>query len=277
MPTLAALERRHATLMREVDAAIRPVIDAIDVADLARHNKLYLAYGDDKFRHFVGTERRRYLKVLDLIQRYHPGGTVADLGCFIPYLPLLLARVGYRVKMVDKYELYGPKVHGTLLEFATKAGIELLDLDILNDNLAPLGTSDVVLLMAVVEHLNGSPKLLMERSRSVMKPDGLFVFEVPNVAELYKRIFHLLGRSPHQDYAAYFASEYPWMGHNREMTVAEVRYLLDQSGFRLERLESYDYTSGEFRTWKGKIGLLLKRLLPIPNAGESVLALGRAS
>lgn len=101
--------------------------------------------------------------------------------------------------------------------------------------------------------------------------------EVPNIAETVKRVGALLGRSPLPDYAAYLDSAYPYMGHNREMTVDEMRYLLERTGYRVELLECYDYAPVKALRLTGHVGLVIKRLLPLPNSGQAIVAVARAA
>jgi len=228
-----------------------------------------------KFKYFVEVEKRRFLKALDIITRDRSQGTVCDLGCFIPYLPLALATIGFDVKIVDKYALYGSRFRDEIFRLAESKSIQVFDLDIVNDGFETLGQNDVVLLMAVVEHLNGSPRYLLEKIHAIIGSDGFFVFEVPNIAELVKRFRAFLGFSPLADYHDYFHSAYPFTGHNREMTVPEVFYMLEHAGFSVEHCDCYDYSKDAVVTWKGRLALSLKAFIPMKHKGQSIIAKAR--
>ena len=154
--------KKYSSLLKNVDRLIMPLINAIDVKDISKHNIGYLDYGIDKFKYFIESERNRFIKVIDLISNSIGQGVICDLGCFIPYLPLALSLLGYKVKIVDNYELYATNYKDNLTIFAEKNNIELFDIDILDNDFDILGKNDVTLLMAVVEHLNGSPKNLVQ-------------------------------------------------------------------------------------------------------------------
>src|SRR2546422_820772 len=94
-PNNSGPQGRLDALLGDVDRSIRPLIDAIDVTDLSRYNAAYRAYGVDKFRHFVEAEKRRFVRALTIVTSDRPSGVVCDLGCFVPYLPLAFARLGY--------------------------------------------------------------------------------------------------------------------------------------------------------------------------------------
>lgn len=276
MPTgLKRLMHQYASLLRDTDRAIGPLLETIRIDDLIKHNAGYKPYATDRQKYFVELEKGRFVTAVDWIEQCRCRGTVCDLGCFIPYLPVALSLLGYRVKIVDKYSLYGHAFKEAIERLAEAHGIELFDLDIVAEDLSPLGANDMVLLMAVVEHLNGTPRALMESVHHTIADGGRLLFEVPNLAAFTKRIQLLFGRSPLPDYATYLDSDYPFLGHNREMTVPEVRYLLEHTGFQIDRIDCYDYHLQTPETWKGRMLRHLTRLAPVKNKHDSILALAR--
>ena len=62
------------------------------------------------------------------------------------------------------------------------------------------------------------------------------------------------------------------MGHNREMTIGEVKYLMSASGFELKHIETYDFNPYSTITKTGLFIKALKPLVPIKNLGECILA-----
>jgi len=266
--------KKYSSLIKDVDRLIMPLIDAIDVRDISKHNIGYLDYGIDKYKCFIEFEKNRFIKVIDLISDSLGQGVVCDLGCFIPYLPVALSLLGYQVKIVDKYELYAANYKNHLTIFAEKNNIELFDLDILEDDFDILGKNDVALLMAVVEHLHGSPKNLFDKIRRIITEKGFLIFEVPNIAQFTKRLKILLGYSPLVDYQLYFNSAYPFSGHNREMTVAEVKYLFEQTGFTIDLLDCYDHYRPSPLTLKNVLVELIKSVTPLRHKGQAILVKG---
>ena len=260
------------TLIAQTDERIRHLLAAIPMDELIAQNPGYKRYADDRFQSFVEVEKKRFVKAIHTITALKPSGTVVDLGCFIPYLPVALSLLGHKVKIVDNYKLYSPRFYAAIETLATTHGIELLDLDILKDDFSALGKSDVVLFMAVAEHLNGSPRVLLSKIHKILKPDGIMLFEVPNIAEFRRRLRFLFGRSPLAHYPDYFYSTYPFTGHNREMTVSEVRFLLNNSQFRTDRLECYDYSSAKPGSLLGWLAVLLKKVAPMRYKQEVIMA-----
>ena len=151
---------------------------------------------------------------------------ICDYGCMLPFLPTALSLLGYNVTIVDKYEYYGEIFKSTVTNYCAENNLKIVDLDILSDPFDMIEKSDISLNLAVVEHLNGSPKDFFNKVRSRIKSDGFFIFDVPNIANLIKRLRLLLGYSPLDDYNYYLNAPYPYMGHIREMTVDEVKLVM---------------------------------------------------
>jgi hypothetical protein len=150
-------------------------------------------------------------------------------------------------------------------------GIELVELDMLQDNLTVLGRNDVVLLTAVVEHLSGSPLSLMNKVKDIIAEDGYLIFEVPNIAEFKKRVLFLVGRSPLPKYEYYLYSAYPFCGHNREMTMQEVKLLMQSTGYEVDFLKCYDYGIKTSSTLRGRMLNFLKKVMPLKDKGSSII------
>jgi len=250
-----------------MNETLRDVVDHVAIDDLSKHNMGLGRYAGDPWHHLVAIEEPRYRRALVMLDDITPG-RVADLGCFVPYMPVALARRGWDVTAVDRYDLYGPSLKDAIRRCATSEGFRIVDADILGE--LDLGHFDAVLLMAVVEHLNGSALPLLGRIHDMLAPEGHLLFEIPNLAELGKRIALLRGRSPLPPIDEYSRSEYPFLGHNREMTVAEVRWLLEAARFRIDRLECFDYSppAPGVKPW-----LVRQMRRRIPAASETIMAL----
>lgn len=272
---ISLLEKKYLSLAKEVESIIRPLVETLDINTISKCNAYYTLYERDRFYHFVENEKRRYFKALDLITHDKSHGSVCDVGCMIPYLPLALARLGYSVKIIDNYDFYGYSFKNAISALAEKNNIQIFDVDILNDSFDPLGKNDVVINMAVVEHLNGTPRFLLKKIHACLAGDGIFIFDVPNIADFLKRIRLMMGISPLADYDIYFNSTYPHIGHNREMTIEEVRYMLLNSDFIIDSIECYDFNPKPVKTIMGHIAAIVKNIVPLKNKRESIIAKAR--
>jgi SAM-dependent methyltransferase len=233
--------RLHRELNR-VRSILEGPLKAIDLDQLSVHNRSYARhYASHRFERFVLAEWPYYAKVLEWYRHHVPeGSSVLEIGTFVPVVPLLLAWEGYRVTTVERLELYGSALD-PMVELLGQHAVNFLNADIMNEAFAP-GTFDNVNLLAVVEHLLGSPKRLLSRIHAMLRPQGALVFAVPNQARLVRRLGLFFGGiSVHGNYEDYFESEYPYEGHHREYTKPEVVLALTRSGFRIESLDSVRY------------------------------------
>lgn len=259
---------------------IKILIDQLDFSEQTKNNFLYKKYSENKFHYYVEMEINRYIRALEIIKKFDPNkkkNNVSDYGCMIPFLPLALSTIGYRVNIIDKYDFYGEKFKNVMNKFCLDNKLNLIDKDIINDNFNEIENCDIAINLAVVEHLNGSPKKLMKKIRKKIRLNGLIIFDVPNIVNFVKRIRVLMGYSPLDNYKNYFDSPYPYMGHNREMTVNEVKYLMSASGFDIKHIETYDFNHYSTVTWKGSIIKSLKPFIPLKNLGECILAVAKVN
>ena len=129
---------------------------------------------------------------------------------------------------MEKLAFYGNSLNDIITLITNRYHVGVYDLDILTDELPIQG--DIVLLLAILEHLNGTPRHLLERAKRMVKPDGWdMIIEVPNAANLTRRLSFLIkGSPPFPPFADYYFSEYPFSGHNREYTVRDLQFALQQ-------------------------------------------------
>lgn len=233
--------------------AIEAPLQALDLDRLGEHNRSYSrTYAGRRFESFVLSEWPYYAHVLQWYRAHVPKESrVLEIGTFIPIIPLLLAWEGYHVTTVEKLSYYGDALD-PMVQVLQRHGVVFHDADILDDGFAP-GAFDVVNLLAVVEHLLGSPKALLLRIHRMLRKDGALVFAVPNQARLIRRLGLFLGGiSVQTEFADYFESKYPFTGHHREYTKSEVIHSLSKTGFSIEELGSVRYPPR---------GSLVKRLI----------------
>lgn len=254
---------------------ISDLIDRLDFSQISEKNPLYRSYQSNKFLYFVEMELKRYEVALQQIsQRQKPNSSkrTLDLGCMVPILPLWMSKLGYQVTIVDNYEYYGSSFLNEISQFCNEHHISVLNANILDFELDFEQQFDVVLNLAVVEHFNGSPLTFMRKVYDFVGEGGFLVFDVPNIASLTKRIRLLLGNSPLDEYTRYLFSPYPYFGHNREMTIKEVRLLLEASGFKVDNAFTFNFNQHSTRTLSGEI---VRRVGDWPifrNCGENIIA-----
>lgn len=120
---------------------------------------------------------------------------------------------------------------------------------------------DVVFFLETLEHLPPPTDMVMKRVRSLVKPDGVLVLSVPNMAFWQKRVkFFFFGRSPLK-----MGDERDPFGiyhHIRTYTYDECMTLLSRYGFRAQKCVSGNYESDFRRGWYNYPFHLVERTFP---------------
>lgn len=165
-----------------------------------------------------------------------PNGSILDLGAGNGVMSLAFQAAGASVTAADNWRPYShdDTVEGqpsmirmgdrnSILERFRRHNIRTIETDLLRERL-PIEdeTFDVAIILAVIEHFPGSPQKILEEAKRVLKPGGILVIEVPNVAALRNRLKLLIGKSIHFPIEDWYRSD-PFFGHFRELTVAELR------------------------------------------------------
>src|SRR2546425_190355 len=98
----------------------------------------------------------------------------------------------------------------------------------------PDGTFDVVLFSELIEHLGLNPVWALSEIHRVLKKDGHVVITTPNALSLERLASYLTGGSEMVD--KYMPLRGYGTRHNREYKPAEMRELLESTGFDIDAL-----------------------------------------
>lgn len=165
------------------------------------------------------------------VRRFLPeAGSLFDIGCGNGRLLHLAQRAGWAVKGIELSDAAAEKIRQRL-------GVEVVTCDFLDFEPEPrdLERYDVVSLRHVLEHLPDS-RLAMRRMHDLLRPDGCALLEMPNIEALDKRFKRSLTRAGlhKKRYATDFVA-----GHCNEFCRGSFEVLLEMTGFRLLRWETY--------------------------------------
>ena len=193
---------------------------------------------DDAIRAAGDTPSRllRDSLIFEINETFVPGGTLIDIGGGVSIKNAVLARLGMRVLVFDLFEDYYLNAPSGSYDITarktvcTDAGVELIDADVFDTNIADhAADADIVTSLHVFEHFHRSPRPVIEQSLSVLKSGGRLRIEVPNAANLRKRVDLLRGRTNYPDFDSFYCQDI-WNGHVREYTKGDLLALANSTG-----------------------------------------------
>ena len=130
-----------------------------------------------------------WTNLFDLIPE---GSHVLDIGCST-------GNFGKELIKKKKCTVVGVDIFEEDLKVAKKHLTNVYRRNIEVDSIADLGTFDVILMADVIEHLI-DPISALKKLKNQLKKDGLFVFSVPNMANIGVRLELLAGRFTYTSY-----------------------------------------------------------------------------
>jgi ubiquinone/menaquinone biosynthesis C-methylase UbiE len=175
--------------------------------------------------------------------------TFLDVGC---------GDGGFVFMAKNKFkECYGVDISPMRIQEAKKRSKERSDEDNLHfdkcdvDEGLPFGDSffDAVSCIAVLEHIFNPPNVLDEFHR-VLKPNGILVLQVPNIAWIQNRIQLLFGKLPVTG-GVYLGADWE---HLHNFTKSTLRQLIIAKGFKIESISCSGVFAMYRRWWSSALG-----------------------
>jgi SAM-dependent methyltransferase len=178
----------------------------------------------------------------------------------------------------DQWHLIGNN-RQRIINFAKQFNIDLIvqsaEISQLKENYF-----DVVLLIDIVEHLQETPRELLNTAIAFLKINGLIIIEVPNTADLKNRISVLFGKSNQVNIRFIFWNIGKYRSHFREYTESELLeimsyYKLKDINVKMLNLRTdmiYKSTTPIIK----KIPILLYKIISeiYPNFRDTIIASG---
>ena len=184
----------------------------------------------------LGPRRENARDVLARLEKYKPSrGRILDVGCFCGVLLGVAKERGWEPQGVEP--LVGPAIYarGTF-------GVPVVN-DVLRTEAFAPDSFEVVTAFQVFEHLI-HPEQEIEKLRPLLKPGGLLVIEVPNIATLLVNILRSRHRHFVQDHVSFFSAQ-------------TLSRLLESKGFSVREVY-YPTRTLSLRHglwWLGKLGI----------------------
>lgn len=165
------------------------------------------------------------------------------------FYPIYIATMKYVRKYIRALSKEAVKIldagcgEGVLVEEFSEQGYDIIGLDanysskyVMKGYLHQLPfdeeTFSHVLLLAVLEHLNfADQEQALSQLWRVLKPNGIFILSVPNLAHLYSRISFLIKGQLHRTAAI--------KKHPGDRPICEYHYLLKKHGFKICKVKGF--------------------------------------
>ena len=229
---------------------------------------------------YAETHITRLERTLNITPMGGPEDRVLEMGAYMQMTPVLRGRLGYG-EVRGCY--YGPAGKVDHREVASSTGevfrcdVDLFDAE--KDRFPyPDGHFATVLCCELLEHLPTDPMFLMAEINRILRPGGHVVLTTPNVASLRALRAILEGYHP-GFFPAYIRPAEPGAEvearHAREYTPREMHYLLLDSGFEVERLETGEFLDKPRPEERWVVRMLEQYQLPKHLRGDGIYAVGK--
>jgi SAM-dependent methyltransferase len=169
-----------------------------------------------------------------------------EVGCLYPALPIALALLGFKVTIAENFSFYPNSFIKMFKVVSKEFRIEFLDvdMDLQKPHLSPrlLNSFDHCSCLAVIEHLPNTPRYVLQNIWSLLRPGGSLYCEVPNFYYWGNVLKMFKGEHMQQPIEILYNSEPPFVGHHREYTLTDLRYVIQESGFQLKTIQRFNYS-----------------------------------
>ena len=204
--------------------------------------------GQDHYARYLRQSTIRVNYLLEQLRAFGvEKGSVLEVGSLFGQFALPLRQLGFDVTVIDRYRAYEGAFDG-YTECMRAAGVRVVETDRTDEGalLGALGQFDVVICMAVIEHVPHTPRELLRTLASHVVPGGVLALDTPNIASYWNRKRLAAGLSIHQQIDSQFFCALPYEGHHREYTAAEMQWMLAQVGCRRISTGLFDYNLLQF-------------------------------
>jgi len=178
------------------------------------------------FPDYVSTVDDSHHNIASTVQKWLPAGArILDFASGPCDKTAIIQKLGYKCSAYDDlsdpwHNLPGNKEK--IVKFAEDSGIEL---HVVKDRTFPFepNSFDMVMAHAVLDHIHGSPRELLNQLVSFIKPNGFLFVTLPNAVNIRKRIAVLRGHTNMPPYDSYYWYPGSWRGHVREYVKDDLR------------------------------------------------------
>lgn len=167
---------------------------------------------------------------------------ILEVGSFIGYFSSVLKSLEHDVTAFDRYNDFDGALDEICLDMKCKnINVIKSSKDTEDKDFENLEKFDVIICMAVIEHIPHTPKYFLQKLCSKLKKGGILILDTPNLTRLENRDNLSNDISTFQNIRSQFNSDIPWAGHHREFTMDELIYFLKELKFHNIYSKRFDY------------------------------------
>ncbi|MBI2686021.1 MAG: glycosyltransferase [Acidobacteria bacterium] len=229
---------------------------------------------------YAETHITRLERTLNITPCGGPGDRVLEMGAYMQMTPALRGKLGYGEVRGCYYGPAGQVDHRQVQSASGEVFRCEVDLFDAGKDAFPYpdGHFATVLCCELLEHLPTDPMWMMGEINRILRPGGHLVLTTPNVASIRALRAILEGYHP-GFFPAYIKPAEPGAEvearHAREYTPREIHYLLQDSGFDVERLETGEFLDKPRPEERWIVHLLEQYQLPKHLRGDGIYAVGK--
>lgn len=222
--------------IKRLDKELDPIFSQLE-KDIKSSTKLPKSSYNFSLDAFYGS-KNRYKDDLRIIKENYKSGGILDIGSAPYHLIYCLRKMGFSITGLD----INPDEYKTFIQ---KHDLKIIKADIEIDHL-PFkdNTFDFIIFNEVFEHMRINPIFTLREINRILKPQGILMLTTPNLYALHKIIMFNLGMGFNDPYLQFeILNKAGYMGHIREYSTREVKRFLENTGFKIFRVEYGFYTT----------------------------------
>lgn len=184
-------------------------------------------------RPYYGSKTQQSYLLFRIAHVYKPNSTLIDLGGGLSPVNAVLSKLGTDVFVYDLLSTYWDDKYHTsdenrkILDVLQSYGVKFIEKNLENIDLVSLhgaNSIDTIVSHHCIEHFHNSPKIMLESAMEVIKPNGHLLIEVPNAANIFKRVKLFFGITNYGSYTLFYNAK-AYYGHIREYTIGDLKTL----------------------------------------------------
>lgn len=234
-------------------------------------NTTLFAHAPQEAEDYVSDSLLRFQATLAFMPELAAGARVLELGSNPYFLTRLLQGRGLELTCANYFgDAVAYSDRGEQVVRSGEGGEEVIAFDHFNVERDRFpysdGSFDLVLCCELLEHLPNDPvQMLAEIHRVLRQPHGALLLTTPNASRLENLLRSERGENVYEPLSGYGT----YGRHNREYTVDELRLLLGECGYRVDRIEDVEVKAEPQRRVK------LRRGVDASHRGSNIFVLAR--